>query len=425
MSSPAGEGAGPGASTSPDAAAQAQKRGESSAASGGGASNDDAAAASSGAGTSAEQVLRTAVAGSTAANDEYEWEMTGHEFIGARVARLYTETHTYTFGRITKWLPPDDEDEALFHMMHDDGDEEDLNEAEVRDALELYAMTDLAINDPVAVNWKGQGKWWPARVCNIKITLPRSKANTRKWKRKWKSRQRRRIGKVKGHEAHSTTPELGPEGKPIKTIKLFSVRYDDGDTESNIPLHYLYKRLDDAAAMRKKVADVLRDRKIPKGHNLNPHDAHKLVLTARSGSGFVCDLCNVDYGPTDCWRCEVCDYDCCQACVEEDGNNKDRLSAVGPRSPPPPSEPASATDKPNDRKLSIKLRRTSKSSAPACKSCSNPAVPGNYGFCREHRTEDGIIVAPVKIQAKQISQSGRSGRSGRSGKRPWTPEISL
>jgi hypothetical protein len=32
--------------------------------------------------------------------------------------------------------------------------------------------------------------------------------------------------------------------------------------------------------------------------------------------------------------------------------------------------------------------KTSKLAAqPACKKCGNPSAPGNYGFCREHRSQ--------------------------------------
>jgi hypothetical protein len=34
-------------------------------------------------------------------------------------------------GYISGWLPADGDDVALWHMVHDDGDEEDLEEAEV------------------------------------------------------------------------------------------------------------------------------------------------------------------------------------------------------------------------------------------------------------------------------------------------------
>ena len=42
-------------------------------------------------------------------------------------------------GTLTKWVPADGEDEALWHMAHDDGDGEDLDEAEVEAAMKLYA----------------------------------------------------------------------------------------------------------------------------------------------------------------------------------------------------------------------------------------------------------------------------------------------
>ena len=31
------------------------------------------------------------------------------------------------YGTIVGWLPPDGEDDALWHVVHDDGDEEDLD----------------------------------------------------------------------------------------------------------------------------------------------------------------------------------------------------------------------------------------------------------------------------------------------------------
>lgn len=38
-------------------------------------------------------------------------------------------------GTIVGWLPPEGEDIALWHVVHDDGDEEDLEESEVKDSL--------------------------------------------------------------------------------------------------------------------------------------------------------------------------------------------------------------------------------------------------------------------------------------------------
>ena len=36
-------------------------------------------------------------------------------------------------GRVVRWLPAEGDDFALWHMVHDDGDEEDLEEDEVMD----------------------------------------------------------------------------------------------------------------------------------------------------------------------------------------------------------------------------------------------------------------------------------------------------
>jgi hypothetical protein len=73
---------------------------------------------------------------------EESWRDEGHEYLGRRVARPF-EGGLTVVGRITRWLPAGDgEDEPpLFHVDHDDGDEEDLEEYEVIDAFELYKTT--------------------------------------------------------------------------------------------------------------------------------------------------------------------------------------------------------------------------------------------------------------------------------------------
>ena len=49
-----------------------------------------------------------------------------------RVARPFGKTKVF-LGNITKWIPPDPAagDGPLFHVVHDDGDEEDLEDFEV------------------------------------------------------------------------------------------------------------------------------------------------------------------------------------------------------------------------------------------------------------------------------------------------------
>ena len=70
---------------------------------------------------------------------EYDWQTSGHEWIGAFVARTFGKRTAV--GRITKWVPPDEEDGALFHVDHLDGDEEDLEDYEVTEAIERYKGT--------------------------------------------------------------------------------------------------------------------------------------------------------------------------------------------------------------------------------------------------------------------------------------------
>ena len=70
---------------------------------------------------------------------EYEWQTTGHEFLGRFVARPFGRS--IAIGNISKWLPPDGDDGALFHVSHLDGDEEDLDQEEAEEALEHYQKT--------------------------------------------------------------------------------------------------------------------------------------------------------------------------------------------------------------------------------------------------------------------------------------------
>ena len=70
---------------------------------------------------------------------EYEWKTTGHEFLGRFVARPFGRS--IAIGNISKWLPPDGDDGALFHVSHLDGDEEDLDQEEAEEAFEHYQKT--------------------------------------------------------------------------------------------------------------------------------------------------------------------------------------------------------------------------------------------------------------------------------------------
>jgi hypothetical protein len=58
------------------------------------------------------------------------WQTDGHEFVNKRIRQHFTG-HGFTLGTITKWVPQDVDDPAMFHVIHDDGDEEDLDEMSV------------------------------------------------------------------------------------------------------------------------------------------------------------------------------------------------------------------------------------------------------------------------------------------------------
>ena len=67
-------------------------------------------------------------------------QTTGHPYIGQRVAVLHDGT--ISRGTIRMWVPANedaDDDPALFHMVHDDGDDEDLEEFEVEAAIKRAA----------------------------------------------------------------------------------------------------------------------------------------------------------------------------------------------------------------------------------------------------------------------------------------------
>jgi hypothetical protein len=65
--------------------------------------------------------------------DGAPYQTRGSDFIGRKVRRSFGKR--VVVGTIVGWLPPEGEDIALWHLVHDDGDEEDLEEAEVQDSL--------------------------------------------------------------------------------------------------------------------------------------------------------------------------------------------------------------------------------------------------------------------------------------------------
>ena len=88
-----------------------------------------------------ETAVQAAVAyakAKAAAEEQGGWLESGSEWLQRRVATRHGDG-VVSAGTLTKWVPADGDDEALWHMAHDDGDGEDLDEAEVEAALKLYA----------------------------------------------------------------------------------------------------------------------------------------------------------------------------------------------------------------------------------------------------------------------------------------------
>ena len=71
--------------------------------------------------------------------------------IGERTSIIYPNGLA-GIGTVQKYLPPDGDDEALFHILHDDGDKEDLDGYECFAAMEQYRknLSTLDSNSPFA-----------------------------------------------------------------------------------------------------------------------------------------------------------------------------------------------------------------------------------------------------------------------------------
>jgi hypothetical protein len=67
--------------------------------------------------------------------DPDNWKTTG-EMVGKRVRRVFS--HGHADGVVTRWIPQDDEGAAFWHVVHEDGDQEDLELHELQEALEHF-----------------------------------------------------------------------------------------------------------------------------------------------------------------------------------------------------------------------------------------------------------------------------------------------
>jgi hypothetical protein len=86
---------------------------------------------------------------------ENRWLKVGSTLLGERVARRFGEQTVV--GRVTHWLPADvgNGEPALFRIVHDDGDKEELDEDELSEARRAYAAARPSTED--ATTWRHDG----------------------------------------------------------------------------------------------------------------------------------------------------------------------------------------------------------------------------------------------------------------------------
>jgi len=200
---------------------------------------------------------------------EDEWKMSGHRWIGQSVPRVIGGKTV--FCKVTRWMPPGNdpkEDFALWHIVHSDGDEEDLEEWEVREALALARQlkqktagkSEEEKEDPGAPaeedEWKEDGHDWIGkkvlRVLEGGLIGRRSvKATVTRW--------------------------MPPGADPVEDFAMWHIVHADGD-EEDLEEHEMVQALknlaeaeeneeDESAQKALKVSDVSTDAWSSVGHS--------------------------------------------------------------------------------------------------------------------------------------------------------------
>jgi len=86
------------------------------------------------------------------ADDWVEWRTEGNEYIGRRVRRLFKvgNRNNFVHGIITGWLSAaENEGLELWHVNHEDGDEEDLDQKELHEAIKAMEEEEEKSKQPV------------------------------------------------------------------------------------------------------------------------------------------------------------------------------------------------------------------------------------------------------------------------------------
>ena len=76
-----------------------------------------------------------------AIEESLKWKSKGHPYIGRRVLRAFDDD-ILIHGTVVRFYDADSTSDMLWHVVHDDGDEEDLSRKQVEDAIELLRQKD-------------------------------------------------------------------------------------------------------------------------------------------------------------------------------------------------------------------------------------------------------------------------------------------
>ena len=101
--------------------------------------------------------------GESAEEGTEKWLDHGNRWLGSRVRRFFHSDVPYD-GSIDLWMPAAGGEAALWHIHYDDGDEEELEEDEVRTARWLYARKHLDKKEKASTSAVRTPAWHKAGV---------------------------------------------------------------------------------------------------------------------------------------------------------------------------------------------------------------------------------------------------------------------
>ena len=96
------------------------------------------------------------------------WQYHGHPWLQRRVRRVFGSD--VVDGKVVAYIPagPHEDEPALWHVMHDDGDEEDLEEGDTREAIRTHEMAlSAAAENPMDATLNAPGAGYTPDVHSL------------------------------------------------------------------------------------------------------------------------------------------------------------------------------------------------------------------------------------------------------------------